>query len=191
MLIQSSHSRDARGVDAYFTPPEATAALLQIEAGRIPERLWEPACGDGAIVRPLVEAGHTVCASDIIDHGFAGELWIEDYLDSEVPPGVEGIVTNPPYRLARQFAEKAISEVDYAAFLLRLNFLESVSRLAFFRKNPPARVWVSSRRLPMMHRLGWDGPRASSNTCHAWFIWDIRWQQPCQVGWFDWRDSAK
>jgi hypothetical protein len=35
-------------------------------------------------------------------------------------------------------------------------------------------MWVSSRRLPMMHRFGWDGPRATSNTCYAWFIWDRR-----------------
>jgi len=58
--------------------------------------------------------------------------------------------------------------------MLRTNFVESVSRLPFFRCSPPTRMWVSSRRLPMMHRFGWDGPRATSNTCYAWFIWDRR-----------------
>jgi hypothetical protein len=55
-------------------------------------------------------------------------------------------------------------------------------------------MWVSSRRLPMMHRFGWDGPRATSNTCYAWFIWDRRCVPASSGGshldWFDWLDSA-
>jgi hypothetical protein len=27
------------------------------------------------------------------------------------------------------------------------------------------------RRLPRMHREGWDGPRASSSMAFAWFAW--------------------
>jgi hypothetical protein len=30
--------------------------------------------------------------------------------------------------------------------------------------------WQS--RLPMMHRHGWQGPRASSSIAFAWFVWD-------------------
>jgi hypothetical protein len=48
MRIQSSHNRIARGLDPYFSPPEAAAALLAIEHGNIPRRLWEPCAGDGA-----------------------------------------------------------------------------------------------------------------------------------------------
>jgi hypothetical protein len=35
MRIQSSHYHAERGLDAYFSPPEATAALLAIEHGQI------------------------------------------------------------------------------------------------------------------------------------------------------------
>jgi len=49
------------------------------------------------------------------------------------------------------------------------------------------RVWISSRRLPMMHRHGWQGPRASSNTCFAWFVWDERSEQKRIIDWFDWK----
>jgi len=90
-----------------------------------------------------------------------------DYLSAQVPTGVEALVTNPPYKLAVRFAEKALGEVPYLALLLRTNFLESTSRLPFFRRSPPARVWIASRRLPMMHRHGWQGPRAPSNTCYT------------------------
>jgi hypothetical protein len=41
----------------------------------------------------------------------------------------------------------------------------------------------------MMHRHGWTGPTAPSNTCYAWFIWDARDARRCTFigGWFDWR----
>lgn len=188
MRIQSSHHHEARGLDAYFSPPEAVASLLHIEATHLPAIIWEPAAGDGAIVRPLQAAGYKVFASDIADYGLEGCATGVNYLKAAPPPGVQGIVTNPPYRLASAFAEKASGEVPYLALLLRTNFLESTSRLPFFRKHEPARIWISSRRLPMMHRHGWAGPRAPSNTCFAWFVWDSRARQKRVLDWFDWKD---
>ena len=188
MRIQSSHCHANRGLDAYFSPPEAAASLLAIEHGRLPRRLWEPAAGDGAISSPLRAAGFDVVATDIADYGGEGIRTGVDYLSAAPPSAVEGIITNPPYRLAVEFAQKALTEVRYLALLLRTNFLESTARLLpFFRDNPPARLWISSRRLPMMHWHGWAGPTAPSKTCFAWFVWDQRATEKCVVGWFDWR----
>jgi hypothetical protein len=184
--IQSSHQHADRGLDAYFSPPEAAASLLHIENQYLPNFIWEPAAGDGAIVRPLLDAGLTVIASDIVDYGL-GNCTIVDYFKAKPIDKVQGIITNPPYKLAVQFAEKALREVPYLALLLRTNFLESTARLPFFLKHQPARIWISSRRLPMMHRHGWQGPRAPSNTCFAWFVWDERSKQKRIVDWFDWK----
>ena len=105
-----------------------------------------------------------------------------------MPGGLVGaIVTNPPYCLALEFIQKALRDVPVSAWLLRTNFLESVGRLSFFRAHPPARIWISSRRLPMMHRHGWTGPRAASNHCFAWFVWDDCAKRTGQLGWFDWK----
>jgi hypothetical protein len=191
MRIQSSHDHEARGLDAYFSPPEAVWSLLAIEKRHLPKHIWEPAAGDGAIVKPFQDAGYTVTATDLADYGLADCASGIDYLKAEPRPGIEGIVTNPPYRLAMRFAEKALAEAPYLALLLRTNFLESTKRLPFFRRHPPARIWISSRRLPMMHRHGWQGPRAPSNTCFAWFIWDDKAQQKQQIDWFDWRDHSR
>ena len=191
MRLQSSHDHAARGLDAYFTPPEAVASLLHIEKSYLPSFLWEPAAGDGAIVRPLQEAGYLVVASDIANYGLKGCRTGVDYLNAKLPAGVEGVVTNPPYKLAVRFAHKAMREVPYLALLLRTNFLESTNRLPFFRQHEPARIWISARRLPMMHRHGWTGPRAPSNTCFAWFIWDNKASQKRIVDWFDWKDFAE
>ena len=61
------------------------------------------------------------------------------------------------------------------ALLLNLNFLcgtEDDDRNFALDVAPPARVLVFSRRLPMMHRDGWDGPEASSRMNTAWFVWE-------------------
>jgi hypothetical protein len=188
--IQSSHHHADRGLDAYFSPPEAALSLLHIEAQHLPKCIWEPAAGDGAIVRPLQSAGFTVIASDLVDYGLEGCQAGVDYLKAKPVREPHGIVTNPPYKLAMSFAEKALHETFYLALLLRTNFLESTVRLSFFREHQPARIWISSRRLPMMHRHGWQGPRAPSNTCFAWFIWDKRSDQKRIVDWFDWKVLA-
>jgi len=178
-----------RGDDAYFSPPEAVSALLAIEAAHMPASVWEPAAGAGAIVKPLRQSGRTVIASDIRDYGLEACEAPINYLEA-APRAIEGIVTNPPYRLAAEFVEKATEEAPYVAMLLRTNFLESTRRKSLFERKPPARVWVASRRLPMMHRLGWAGPQAPSNTCFAWFVWDARSGEQAHLRWFDWKEHV-
>jgi hypothetical protein len=147
--INATHHHADRGLDAYWTPPEAVSALLRIE--NVPRSVAGPACGSGAILDVLRAAGHTVHGSDIVDYGWPGTV-VRDYLaDAAIPLRDAAVVTNPPYRLAQEFVLKALeSGAQFAAFLLRLNFLESMRRKEFFETHPPSRVWVSSRRLPMM-----------------------------------------
>jgi hypothetical protein len=98
--IQSSHHHADRGLDVYFSPPEAALSLLHIEGQYLPKRIWEPAAGDGAIVRPFLSAGFTVIASDLIDYGLEDCQAGLDYLKAEPVREPHGIVTNPPYKLA-------------------------------------------------------------------------------------------
>jgi hypothetical protein len=92
LRLQSTHQS---GLDAYFTPPVAVHALLSVERQHLPQHIWEPAAGAGAIVHVLRGAGYTVVASDIADYGLAG-CELVDYLSAPLPPDVEAAVTNPP-----------------------------------------------------------------------------------------------
>jgi hypothetical protein len=189
MRIQSRNVHDdgLDDLDPYFTCPEAIASLIVLEGNRLPERLWEPAAGDGAIVHPLRKTGRLVTASDIHDYGLEG-CALHDYLTADPPPGIQGIVTNPPYRHALQFAQKALGEVPYVAFLVRSNFdIEGVKRIGFRIRHPPTRIWRSARRLPMMHRYGWTGNRAPSNTPHCWLVWKRGAPREFPQD-FDWRE---
>ena len=146
-----------RGHDLYETPPEATLALLEVE--RLPKRVWEPACGPGAIVTVLRAAGHDVVASDLVDYGDPTHFYRRDFLiEHRAPDGIEAIITNPPYKLADEFVAHAIGLCPRVIMLLRLGFLESERRRPILDNGMLARVYVFRNRLPMMHRAGWAGP---------------------------------
>lgn len=171
MRIQSTADFGARGLDAYFTPVEAVQSLLLLEGDRLPRRIWEPAAGDGAIVKPLLASGRFVVASDIFDYGAGYDVC--DYLTAVLLGHVDGIITNPPYKKAEAFAAKAISEVPYLALLVRTNWLiEGLKRGKWLDLHEPSRVWMSAQRLPMMHRYNWPGKRSTSNTPYSWAIWE-------------------
>jgi hypothetical protein len=74
--------------------------------------------------------------------------------------------TNPPYKLAAQFAAHALALVPDVFLLLRLAFLESVGRTE--QHSGLRRVLVFRKRLPRMHRAGWDGTKASSSMAFCW-----------------------
>jgi hypothetical protein len=187
MRIQSTHDFGDRGLDAYWTCREAIESLIVLESGRIPLHVWEPAAGTGAIASVLRDAGHTVSCSDVFDHGLPGCM-IVDYLGAMPPLGARALITNPPFRLAERFLRKALGEVDYVALLVRTNFvMEGVRRMPFLQANPPTRLWLSTRRLPMMHRHNWAGNRSSSNTPHAWAVWQRHAKREFPQL-FDWRE---
>jgi hypothetical protein len=62
--------------DFYPTPPEPTRALLHAEIDRLRDfgTIWEPAAGDGAMVREMESVGLTVRASDLVDRGCDADI---------------------------------------------------------------------------------------------------------------------
>jgi hypothetical protein len=175
-----------RGHDAYSTPPIAIEALLKVEA--LPYCIWEPAAGRGAIVRVLRDAGHMVTASDIIHYDFSLDFE-SDFFDQVRPPaGTELILTNPPYRLATEFVDHALMLCPRVIMLCRLAFLESERRYRILDTGTLAAVHVFKRRLPMMHREGWTGTRASSAMPFAWFVRDRNHVGPATVDRISWED---
>lgn len=171
--------------DLYETPAVAVHALLRAE--RLPRRLWEPACGRGAIVRPLRDAGHEVVGSDLVDYGDPTCFWRRDFLlEQKAPNGCEAIVTNPPFKLAEKFVAHALLLVPKVYMLLRLAFLESERRREILDCGMLARVHVFRKRLPMMQRNGWEGRKANSGMAFAWFVWDHRQNGPAALHRLSW-----
>jgi hypothetical protein len=173
------HPLSVRGRDLYETPACAVEALLRVE--QPPRWVWEPAAGRGAIVKVMRDRGHAVIASDIYDYGFPLHF-VRDFLkEKRAPAGTELILTNPPYRSATEFVTHALKLCRRVIMLCRLAFLESERRAPILDRGQLARVHVFRRRLPMMHRDGWSGPRASSAIPFAWFVFDRTHGGPATV----------
>jgi hypothetical protein len=178
------HPLAERGLDLYETPAVAVEALLRVE--RIPHCVWEPATGLGAIVCPLRDRGYAVIASDIFDYGFPLHFCRDFLAEIGIPTGVEAIVTNPPYQCAEKFVEHALRLCPRVVMLLRLAFLESERRCGILEGRGLARVHVFRKRLPMMHRAGWQGRKANSGMAFAWFVWERGYTGPTIVNRISW-----
>jgi hypothetical protein len=174
--------------DCYDTPSCAVRALLKVE--RLPRKIWEPAAGAGNIVDVLREAGHEVLASDIDDRGRADRCLTIDFLDPGLKDTRPCIVTNPPYAQAERFVELALNRAPLVIMLLRLGFLESARRAPILDGGRLARVHVFANRLPMMHRHGWNGRRASSAIPFAWFVWNRTHRGPATIDRVYWESDA-
>ncbi|MEM7619529.1 MAG: class I SAM-dependent methyltransferase [Pseudomonadota bacterium] len=174
------HAYSERGNDLNQTPDCATEALIKAE--QLPDKIWEPACGPGAIARVLKRYGHTVFCSDLIDYGYDDALGGRDFLFEFDPPDVDAIVTNPPFKMANDFVRHAIRLVPRVYMLLRLSYLEGVRRSDILDSGQLARVYVFRDRLPMMHREGYEGPKVEkSRVPFAWFVWDNDYAGPTFV----------
>ena len=171
--------------DDFFPTPEwCTEALFSVET--FDGSIWEPACGDGAIVKVVqkyMNIGEPLIATDLNDHGYG--IAGVDFLKSNIR--VDNIITNPPYNIANEFTEHALDCASKkVALLVRLAFLEGQDRFnTIFDVTPPARVWVFSERITMYKKYAED-KSGSGTTAYAWVVWDsehtteteLRWIKP-------------
>ena len=126
----------------------------------------------------------TIKNSDIINRGFDCE--IIDFLKCNVPDHVYcDIITNPPYKYAQAFAEKAINIIadnHLVCLFLKITFLEGQRRRELFDKYPPWRVLVSSARLKCAMNGDFDNT-GSSAAAYAWFVWLKGYSGRTTIGW--------
>lgn len=182
----SNHSDGERQCDDYYaTEPKAIHKLCQVE--KFTPMIWECACGGGHMAEALKENGYNVIASDIVNRGYSGTN-IGDFFQSTITDYPWDIITNPPYRYAREFVEHALKTVGNdrkVAMFLKLTFLESKSRKALFEKFPPKKIWVFSERVQCAKNGDFEIYKQSGMTAvaYAWFIWKKGYHGETTVGW--------
>lgn len=159
--------RERRENDFYPTPWEGTAALIAAEHQALKiGRIWEPACGDGAMATALIDAGCSVThATDLINRGY-GTAGV-DFLRASLPAGITSIVTNPPFALAAAFIRHALDDlqVPYLALLLKATYWHAGERVGLHRRHRPTAT------LPLAFRLDFTGEKNSTMDL-TWFVWD-------------------
>lgn len=197
------NAQDVADPNFYATCYAALPPLMVAEGKRLPKALWEPACGNGAIVIPFRNRKYDVVATDLHDWGCPNSVSGVDFLSTAadsvaaqmaVDYAHYGIVTNPPFNMAEEFVERAVSLAPYVAMLCRLAFFESEGRMNWFPRVGLSRVHIIGERLPMMHKYGYDGPKLDTGgMAFCWFIFERSKRQRHQVPvrWVSWKQSAK
>jgi len=190
-IVPDMQDRDR--LDFYPTPPGATRALLSVES--FDGAIWEPACGEGDMTRPLREAGYRVFATDIKDYGGDPLVRAWDFLSPLPlrPSGLRHIVTNPPFRLASEFAYRARESVPgKVCLLVRLMWLESLRRRDLWTDCNLARVWVFRDRLPFQRgRLAVEGEGGGRMMPYMWAVFDPQHEGPPTLGWVTYKDFRR
>jgi hypothetical protein len=182
-MSQKASGFERKEGDQYMTPPWVAHALFAVMP--LYGRMWEPSCGEGAIVRaarenPLV----TVVGSDI-NPAFSDDGHSWDFLDPQVQAsyfmpseGPFAIITNPPYgkqgKLAEKFVRAAveITQVNNGrvAMLLPMEWDAAKGRRDLFED-----FHGHLTKITLTERIRWTNlPQSNSGPTqnHAWFVWD-------------------
>jgi hypothetical protein len=121
----------------------------------------------------LRECFDEVLCSDVHDygHGYETGSYVGAGADVIGPRVVDWIITNPPFNLAIEFAERALNEATSGvALLVRTAWLEGGDRYRrLFNVTPPTTIALFVERVPMV-KGRWD-PKAASATSYSWVIW--------------------
>ncbi len=132
----------------------------------------------------MKQHGHYVFSSDIIDRGY-GEKRCLDFLDDNLTNGItaDNIITNPPFKLAKEFVEKALTiATNKVVILQRLAFLESKERYKLFTTTPLKCIYVFSKRLNM-YANGIKDKKRSGMLAFAWFVWEKGYNGKPYINW--------
>ena len=129
-LGATNHSTGTREENDYYaTNPKHTQELLELESFN--NTIWECAVGGGHIASVLEKNGYEVFTTDIVNRGYHNTYYY-DFLKLENNEKIiehwhGDIITNPPYKYAKEFIEKCIEVIDEGnkvAMFLKLTFLE-------------------------------------------------------------------
>lgn len=133
-----------------------------------------------------IELGKKVYSTDLIDRGYGtGGV---DFLKATGNP-YGAVITNPPYKIALEFIEKALDisgEGTKIAMFLKLTFLEGKRRKPFFQTNPPLKIHVFSSRAVVAKGGDFTAAQANGNAiAYAWFVWEKGYKGDTVVDWIN------
>lgn len=187
-------------LEHFETPEWAAKAILKREI--LTRNVVDPCTGTGILAEIAKDAGCDVLAYDI--HPWpayraktrhmdfmkmpSGE-WVNLHFKT---PGDFTVFMNPPFSKAVDFVEKAMElKARKIVCFQRFAWWESKTRRDFWIQNPPARIYIcGDRATSWRHDIPADQRNGSSQTAHAWFVWE-RGHPPGTLLGHIWREDAE
>lgn len=173
--VMAQRGIDQDALDDFPTPPWATRAFVTKVIKVLPgETACEPAAGRGYMSEVLKEVFAHVDSFDIEDYGYCPAL-PGGFLENkhfDAPDQWDWVITNPPFKLAKQFIERGLHVARRGvAMLCRTVIIEGQTRYeTLYSVKPPALVAQYVERVPMVEAQ--FDPKASTATGYAWVVWD-------------------
>lgn len=144
------------------------AEAIDFSSDGVPDLIWDPACGGGMIPGVMLERGHPVIGSDIIDrprwHWGGRKPWTfyrGNFLQVTKWPSLAGhrlsIICNPPYNepapmIAEAFVHRALNMIPFhrAAFIVPIEFACGQGRYRdLYSKHRPSHICFFTERPSM------------------------------------------
>jgi hypothetical protein len=179
-LGASNHTDKERQVDDYYaTDPKTIAPLFEVE--KFDNMIWECACGEGHLSKAMEEFGKDVFSTDKFDRGYGQRC---DFLEENME-WFGDIITNPPYKYAQEFIEKALlilKDGKKLAMFLKIQFLEGQGRRKLFDLQPPKRVYIFSKRQSCAMNGEFD-KYPTSAVAYAWYVWEKGYKGDTTIKW--------
>jgi hypothetical protein len=193
-IVKSDAGLGRETDDFYPTPAEPTRAFLHAEIDRLREFscVWEPAAGDGAMVREMKALGLNVVHSDLVDRGC--NAIVQSFYDFTPGtwPSESAIVTNPPFaecgwgngRARWLYHALDVLRTPYMALLMNWSFPGAGGLAPFWAKYPCARVYL------MRWKIDFTGQGAPP-MLNGWFVWDREWRGETVLRMLDRKDARQ
>ena len=183
-LGASNHTNSERETNDYYaTNPIAIDELLKKKT--INYKVWECACGGLHLSNRLKELGYEVRTSDLIKRIDDDNVEVLDFLSYQDKWNGD-ILTNPPYKLAKEFVLKALQLVldgNKVIMFLKLLFLETQNRYdELFKLYPPKKIYVFSKRIGCQIN-GDFSKKENKAICYAWYVWEKGYKGLPKVDW--------
>lgn len=187
-LGASNHTdKERQSEDYYATDPIAIDVLLKDGHAKVNSMVWEPACGEGHLSERLKQYGYSVYSSDLVYRGYGtGGFDFLKHFDT----WQGDILTNPPYKHAKEFVEHALSIIptgNKVFMFLKVQFLEGKERRKLFEKYPPKCIYISSSRILCAKNAEFEKMKkgGGSAVAYAWFEWEKGFTGEPRIRWIN------
>lgn len=142
--------------------------------------IYDPACGQGNILKSANAAGLFAEGSDIAFRGVDRAQRFDFLSGAATLPMAHHVVSNPPFTVTERFVDMALAcYPGKVCMFQRLKWAEGLNegvRADWFRRTGLSHIWVHGRRVSLAPngkplKIKRDGTPQGGSEAFAWFVW--------------------
>jgi hypothetical protein len=164
----AAHAWDREEHEHYVEPEWCSRRLFEVE--RFGGIIFDPCCGFGRIPDSSRNAGLVVAGSDVVNRGYTGPFFTQDFLQSELI--YQNIVCNPPFDLFEKFVNHALRHTIEKVAMLWL--VRRLPAARWLKDTPLVRIWWLTPRpsIPPGHTITAGHKPGGGTQDFCWLVWD-------------------